>query len=47
MVPGAPTPRPHRLRHAWNLVQGSGVIAKLGEIDQATAITFEVIVRRR
>jgi hypothetical protein len=47
MVPGAPKPEPHRLRYAWTLVQGSRVIAKLGEIDQATAITFEVTVRRR
>ncbi len=35
---------PHRLRYAWNLVQGSRVIPKLGEIGQATAITFEVTV---
>ncbi len=30
MVPGAATPEPHRLRYAWNLAQGSRVIAKLG-----------------
>ena len=35
---------PHRLRYAWNLVQGSRVIPKFGEIGQATAITFEVTV---
>ena len=35
---------PHRLRYAWNPVQDSRVIPKLGEIGQAAAITFEVTV---
>src|SRR5260370_18436077 len=33
---------PHRLRYAWNLVQGSRVIPKLRENGPAAAVTFEV-----